>query len=105
MTTASSVTSIFAISRCRTSTTVSGLSTSTFIRSTSVVPPARNIAPERADTTLAASVARATRSNVKGFMKHLPDGGHDVGIRRAAAQIAAHSFADLLVGQRRGADP
>src|SRR5262245_23384056 len=92
------------IPRRRTSTTVSGLSTSTFIRSTSVVPPARNIAPARAATALAASDAPAARSNVKGFMKHLPDRGHDVGICRTAAQIAAHPLADLLVGQRRGVD-
>src|SRR5688572_10268314 len=97
---ASSDTSIFDSPRGRTSTTVSGVSTSIFIRSTSVVPPARNIASGRA-TALAASVARATRSRVKGFIQHLPHGGNDVHVGAAATQVAAHPFADLLVCERR----
>ena len=100
-----------------TSMTVSGVSTSTFIRSISVVPPARNIAPGRLPTALAASVARANRSNVKVFMtvrlpsrparfvqEHLPHGRHDVRIGGTATQVAAHPLADLLVGHCRAGD-
>src|SRR4029453_18369011 len=90
--------------RGRTSTTVCGVSTSIFIRSTSVVPPARNIASGSAATALAASVTRVTRSNAKAFMQHLPDGVNDVGVRTASTQIAAHPLADLLFCQRRGVD-
>src|SRR5688572_13100274 len=100
----SSDTSIRDSPRGRTLTTVSGVSTSIFIRSTSVVPPARNIASRRAATALAASVARATRSRVKGFIQHLPHGGNDVHVGAAATQVAAHPFADLLVCERRAID-
>src|SRR5688500_15494624 len=86
-----------------------GVSTFSFIRSSSVVPPARNrtSAPCCAVFACAAAATAAEgslgRTNSKVFMEialvrgsrflaNLLDRGNDVGIGPAAADVAAHQF-------------
>src|SRR4051812_18941951 len=88
--------------------------TSSFIRSNSVVPPARYwlaawtapawFTPLSAWCARMAASASSMRVNWNGCMSALLHHGfglvdcvHDVGIGRAAAEIAAHVFADLHV--------
>src|SRR5215475_566703 len=91
------------------STTMLGRRTSSFIRSRSVVPPARNCASDGARPAAAriAAEGESARSNMNGRMSgsfHEPFGFIDsidnVGVGRAAAQISAHEFADLGVVAR-----
>src|SRR2546428_1443787 len=93
--------SIFARSSRETSSTRSGLSTSIFIRSTRLVPPARKAAP--APEAIASSTL-AARWKVKRRMSGPPrdaaDRGDDVRVRAAPAEIAGHPLADLVVVPR-----
>src|SRR6266850_6607460 len=83
------------------SSTRSGLSTSIFIRSTRLVPPARNDAPGAAAI---ASFRSEARRKVKRRMSDVPRGGldrgQDVGVRAAAAEVARHPLADVVVVRR-----
>src|SRR5437868_9711681 len=87
------------------SITVSGRITSSFIRSSNVVPPARYCALLRcAPNARTAAAALSTRSKTKGRIALLPrclprllDGVDDVRIGGATAQIAAHVFANVGV--------
>ena len=100
-----------------------GRSTSSLIRSMRLVPPAMNLAAGSAAIWRTASATRL-RAHVleidhdafhsgRPFAPHrLLDGGDDVGIGAAAADVAAHQLADLVGGLRlslrdhadRGAD-
>ncbi len=99
------------------SITRSGRSTPSFIRSTSVVPPARKrtLAPccavgDSAPAAIAAAVAGANeieglhgqapavaQKNSSAARRHLLDRPHDVRISAAAADIAAHEFANVVI--------
>src|SRR5262249_3126670 len=83
------------------SSTRSGLSTSIFIRSTRLVPPARNVAPGALAT---ASFRSEARWKVKRRMSDVPrgqlDGGQDVRVRAAAAEVAGHPLPDLVIVDR-----
>src|SRR5436305_231995 len=72
-----------------------GCSTSAFIRSMRFVPPATKRAFD--PIACAASFVRA-KSN--GCMLRLPDRGNDADVTAAAADVAAHPLADLVVGIR-----
>src|SRR5882672_388919 len=93
-------------SRALMSITISGRTTSSFIRSMSVVPPARNWASPppcvRPAAAIIAAAGESARSNKKGRMSDslhgalgLSNSVHDVGISGAAAQVSAHEFANL----------
>src|SRR5829696_703838 len=112
------------------STSSFGRSTSSFIKSMMLVPPARNFARGFAATTRAASAAFVARTYLNGligpllsdprqlFLAHeapgarglsarvgLPDRRDDARVSAAAANVAAHSLAYLVVGklcERRG---
>src|SRR5258707_1195572 len=95
-------------SRALISITISGRMTSSFIRSMSVVPPARNWASPapcvRPAAAIIAAAGESARSNTKGRMSDslhgalgLIDGVYDVRISRAPAQVSAHEFANLRV--------
>ena len=78
-----------------------GRSTSSFIRSIRLVPPAMNFASGSAAicrTASATSVARAYWKLIMIASHRLLDRRHDVGIGAAAADVAAHQFADLVGG-------
>src|SRR5688572_8878438 len=98
------------------SSTRAGVSTFNFIRSTSVVPPARNRPSAPGSVVVAsatAAVASLGRVNSKVFMDNCSvaplcvfanflDCGHDIGIGAAAADIAAHQFLHCrIVGTAR----
>src|SRR4051794_37111877 len=92
------------------SSTRSGRSTSSFIRSSSVVPPASSMVGTGAARLVAdcgtprcTAAWSGTRSYWKGRISGVPhlrlrglDGLDDVGIGGAAAEVAGHVFADLL---------
>src|SRR6266540_6059168 len=86
------------------STSRVGRSTSSRIRSTWVVPPARKAPPGSPATAAIASSASPARRYSKGRTVvpscDLADGGDDVGVRAAAAQVAAHELPDLRVRSR-----
>src|SRR5580700_5024026 len=85
------------------STSVSGLRTSSFMRSRSVVPPARKAAPD--PSAREASIASSALKYVKGRMTSVPlhlrlglfHGCNDMRIGRASAEIPAHILADVIV--------
>src|SRR5436305_12258516 len=95
------------------SRTRAGISTFSFIRSSSVVPPATNRTSAPCCAVFAcAAVATAAagstgRMNSKVFMETLPalldvfakllDCGHDIGIGPTAADVAAHQFLHACV--------
>src|SRR5437588_2818677 len=88
-----------------------GFSTVVFMRSTRFVPPATNFAASRAPERIASgTVDRRTKSN--GCMRRLPNGRDDALVGAAAADVAAHPVAYLLIARRvpfleqrdRGAD-
>src|SRR5215213_5046160 len=106
------------------STSWFGRSTSSFMRSRMLVPPARNFARGFAATTCAAPVAFVARTYSNGlispllpdprqlFIFHeapcarrlsarvcLPDRCDDARVSTAAANVAAHPFAYLVVGK------
>src|SRR5688572_20426869 len=99
---------------------------SSFIRSRMFVPPARNFACGFAPTAFAAAFGLVARTYSNGLTAILPsdlgephfideaprvlrlasrmdflDGGDDAGISAAAADVAAHPLADLIVGELR----
>src|SRR5215469_5337891 len=83
------------------STSRSGSSTpSLSIRSTWVLPPARYWALGSALTSATADLTSSARmySNVRIRTPGLSDRGDDVRVSAAAADVAAHELADLLVG-------
>src|SRR5262245_7181209 len=85
------------------STNRSGASTpSLSIRSTWVVPPARYCALGSPLTNATADATSPARmySNACIAARSLSDGGHDVRIGTAAADVATHELGDLLVGAR-----
>src|SRR5262249_29710740 len=85
------------------STNRSGSSTpSLSIRSTWVVPPARYCALGSPLTNATADATSSARmySNARITARGLSDGGDDVRIGTAAADVATHDLADLLVGAR-----
>src|SRR5215213_5350793 len=110
------------------STSSFGRSTSSFIKSMMLVPPARNFAcgfDATARAAAAASLARVYLNGLIGFpllpdprqlllfdeaprprrlpaRVDFPDGGDDAGVRAAAADVAAHALAYLVVRQPRG---
>src|SRR5882757_3944614 len=75
------------------SRTCRGVSTLSFIRSTSVVPPARNV-PGAASA--ASTVAGAVRSKGRISPPRLFDCRDDVRVGRAAADVAGHELPDVL---------
>src|SRR3569833_38187 len=75
------------------SRTCCGVTTLSFIRSTRVVPPARKVPGE---ARAASTVAGAVSSNGRIGPPRLVDGGHDVRVRRAAADVAGHELPDVL---------
>src|SRR5438045_2509876 len=83
------------------STTVRGRSTCSFIRSTSVVPPARYRAP--ADAAARAACSSAAATNLKGSIASAPPAAHrlhrrdDAGVGAAAADVSAHAFPNIVV--------
>src|SRR5438477_7008187 len=84
------------------STRAVGRSTCSFIRSTSVVPPARYRAPAAAAASRAArrSVAvtyRKASITSAAIAAHRLDRGDDARIRAAAADVAAHTLAHIVV--------
>src|SRR5215213_10695945 len=115
-----------------TSTSSLGRSTSSFIKSRTLVPPARNFALGFAVTARAAASASIARVYLNGLMVlpllpyarqfflvdeaprprclfaclDLPDGGDYAGISAAAADVAAHTLAYLIVSEfcRRHSD-
>src|SRR6202163_4735201 len=103
--------SILSSGRPLMSMTCTGRSTFSFIRSSSVVPPAtkRTLAPCCAvlDLALAAIAADAfsARRNLKdcmaarslGLAADLLDGRDDIGVGPAPADVAAHGFADIVI--------
>src|ERR1700687_5943531 len=78
-----------------------------FMRSIRLVPPAMNFASGSAAARRTASATSLARVYSKLFIRppsgllgglaehHLLDGGHDVGIGAATADIAAHQLADF----------
>src|SRR5215471_9256092 len=72
------------------------------IRSIWVVPPARYCALGSLLTNATADATSSARmySNVCIMVRGLSDGGDDVRIGTAAADVATHELADLLVGAR-----
>src|SRR5918999_1264510 len=110
------------------STSSSGRSTSSFIRSRMLVPPARNFARGFAATARAAAAASPARTYLNGLIAFplLPDprqlllfdeaprprrlparvdflnGRDDARVSAAAADVAAHALAYLVVRQPRG---
>src|SRR5262245_60768104 len=81
-----------------------GRSTSPFIRSIRLVPPAMNLAPGPAAiwrTASATSLARAYSKLIMACHPSRPSPAgrrHDVGIGAAAAEVAAHQLADFVAG-------
>src|SRR2546421_11998652 len=75
-----------------------GRSTSSFIRSIRLVPPAMNFAVGSAAIWRTASATSSARAYWKLIMiaHHLLDRGNDVGIGATAADVAAHQLADLI---------
>src|SRR5918992_171046 len=114
------------------STSSSGRSTSSFIKSRMLVPPARNFAFGFAVTARAAAAASFARVYLNGlialpllsdarqffFLNEAPgsrglfacldfsDGRDDAGISAAAADVAAHTLPYLIISElcRRGSD-
>src|SRR5690242_13321138 len=110
------------------STSSFGRSMSSFIRSMTLVPPARNFACGFAATARAAAPGSVARAYLNGLKAVLPadagellfvdepprvlglsagmdflDGGDDLRVGAAAADVAAHALADLVVAEpRRG---
>src|SRR5690606_19012397 len=93
------------------STTYAGVSTSSFIRSTRVVPPARKRTrvsgqPGAAARRTASSISAARRywkaCMASPVAAHVLHGVDDVGVRAATAQVAAHQFAHLVVAVAAG---
>src|SRR5687767_4718471 len=106
------------------STSSSGRSTSSFIRSRRFVPPARKLARGLAATAPTAALTSCARVYLNGRIATLPshadqlllvaetpavlraltgmnllDGGDDPRVGSAATDVAAHPFADLIVGE------
>src|SRR5215831_979592 len=83
------------------STTADGCSTCSFIRSMSVVPPARNRARAPASMAECSSVA-VMNSNGRMRSASIPahglDDRHDALVRTAPADVAAHALPHVLVG-------
>src|SRR5262245_30803600 len=89
-----------------------GRATFSFMRSIRLVPPAMNFAPGSSAIWRTASAMSLARVYPKLFIvspprilhgfaeHHLFDGRHDVGIRAATADIAAHQLADFIGGAR-----
>src|SRR5918994_3511756 len=115
------------LSRLRSTSSV-GRSTSSFIRSSRFVPPARNLACGLASRAAAAAPVSVTRvylngriavllscsgqlllvGEAPGVLRALArmdflDGGNDPGVRPAATDVAAHALADLVVREPGGA--
>src|SRR5690606_33607673 len=91
------------------SSTRCGASTSSFIRSTSVVPPARNVpGAASASSAVAGAVSSNGRIGPPHPLGRLLDRGDDVRVRGAAAEVAGHELAHvrdaLLHGGDRGHD-
>src|SRR5918998_4141925 len=110
------------------STSSFGRSTSSFIRSRMFVPPARNLAFGFAATACAAAPASLARTYLNGLIGFpllpdprqlplldeaprprrlparvdFPDGRDDARVSAAAADVAAHALAYLIVRQPRG---
>src|SRR6202158_5366390 len=75
-----------------------GRSTSSFIRSIRLVPPAMNFAVGSATIWRTASATSFARAY---WLPHRPlDCRYDVGIRPATADVAAHEFADFVGAPR-----
>src|ERR687893_703690 len=90
------------------STSSFGRSTSSFIRSRMFVPPARNFACGFAATARAAAAASVARTYLNGLIASaLPSHprqlflADDAGVRAAAADVAAHPLAYLVVRELR----
>src|SRR6267378_6445422 len=107
--------SILSSGRRLMSMTCAGRSTFSFIRSSSVVPPATKRVPDFAPAAIALSASSArwnSKDCMLGLAAGLLDGRDNVGIGAAAADVAAHAFAHIglirpagLVQQRdRGHD-
>jgi len=65
------------------------------------VPPAMNRAEGSDEIASMASATSVTRVYAKEFISHrLEDGGHDLRIGAAPAEVAAHQFANVLPGGR-----
>src|SRR3954452_2444391 len=96
--------STLASGRALTSTTCAGISTPDFIRSTRLVPPATNRPPEEIapETSAARRKLKGCMSNLRlhGLALRLADRSHDAGVGAAAADVAAHPLADLVVVAR-----
>src|SRR6476660_7445505 len=97
------------------STSRFGVSTLSFMRSTSVVPPAMKRVFGLAATSRVASAMSVAAEYSKGRMSashraaHVLDGGDDPGVGAAPADVPAHAFLHVGVGgaagfleQRRG---
>src|SRR5215208_1801196 len=82
------------------STSRSGRATPSRTRSISVVPPARKALAGSSATVAIAPPTSCRRRYLSGRIAHLADRGPDVGIGRAAADVAAHELRDVLVGRR-----
>src|SRR5262247_357052 len=90
------------------STSWPGCSTRSFMRSRRFVPPAMNraeVSDEIASMASATSVTAYTRRDSSRIcFRHgrhrLEDGGHDLRIGAAPAEVAAHQFANVLPGGR-----
>src|SRR6478672_1220336 len=86
------------------STSRLGVSTLSFIRSTSVVPPAMNRVFGLAATRCVASAMSVAAEYSKGRMSashraaHVLDGGDDPGVGAAPADVPAHAFLHVGVG-------
>src|SRR5215212_10282497 len=112
------------LSRVRSTSSV-GRSTSSFIRSRMLVPPARNFARGLAAAACTAALSLLARVYLNGLIGfpllpdlrqlflvdelprarrlparvHLPDGGDDARVGAAAADVAAHPLAYLIIGE------
>ena len=83
------------------STSLAGVSTCNFIRSSRLVPPAMNFTPSPASATAASALS--ARVVVEGLHASATsaDGVDDVGIGRTAAEVAAHPLGNFLVAELR----
>src|SRR5579872_368892 len=71
-----------------------------FIRSMTVVPPAMQRASLFSASMRSASPVLPGRNSSNACTLHLSDGGEDVRVCSATAEIAAHRLANLIVGLR-----
>src|SRR5215472_16933339 len=86
------------------SISTSGASTPSFIRSTCVVPPARNAAAGPAAAAVTAWRTSVARTYSNGCTAQFPRGRtdrrDDIRVSATPADVAAHELADLFVGAR-----